>query len=65
MSKDKVEELNKEMEDEGEHLGVANVRKRLKLYYGDQANMFFESRGRQVYESASLYSAGRNGVNYN
>lgn len=44
MSKDKVEELNKEMEDEGEHLGVANVRKRLKLYYGDQANMFFESR---------------------
>ena len=44
MSKNKVEELNKETGDEGEHLGVANVRKRLKLYYGDRADMFFESR---------------------
>jgi two-component system sensor histidine kinase YesM len=25
------------------HLGIANVRKRLKLYYGRQAALYFES----------------------
>jgi len=26
------------------HLGIANVRKRLRLYYGEQADIYFESR---------------------
>lgn len=33
---------NEEFEPEG-HLGVANVRKRLKLYYGEEAAVYFES----------------------
>ncbi len=27
----------------GEHVGIANVRKRLKLYYGEEAVVYFES----------------------
>lgn len=26
------------------HVGVANVRKRLELYYGEEHEMYFESR---------------------
>ena len=29
--------------DSGEHMGIINVRKRLNLYYGDQADLYFES----------------------
>lgn len=29
--------------DSGEHMGIVNVRKRLNLYYGDQADLYFES----------------------
>lgn len=36
--------LNDRMSDLGEHVGVANVRKRLKLYYGDDADIYFESK---------------------
>lgn len=36
-------ELNEEKADLGEHLGIANVRKRLKLYYGEDAAIYFES----------------------
>lgn len=35
--------LNDEKSDMGEHMGAANVRKRLKLYYGDEATVYFES----------------------
>ncbi|MEW4414964.1 sensor histidine kinase [Clostridium sp. AN503] len=30
--------------DAGEHVGVVNVKKRLELYYGEQAAVYFESR---------------------
>ena len=36
--------LNQEEADMGHHLGVANVRKRLRLYYGEQAGLYFESK---------------------
>lgn len=36
--------LNDETVDTEEHLGIANVRKRLKLYYGEDAKVYFESR---------------------
>lgn len=36
-------ELNEETADLGEHLGIANIRKRLKLYYGEGAAIYFES----------------------
>ena len=43
MDPDMVAKLNQdECEMEG-HLGIANVRKRLKLYYGGQAALYFES----------------------
>ena len=43
MDPDMVDKLNQdECEMEG-HLGIANVRKRLKLYYGGQAALYFES----------------------
>lgn len=35
--------LNDESADMGEHVGIANVRKRLKLYYGEEAAVYFES----------------------
>ncbi len=38
-----LEKLNNEKEELAGHLGIANVRKRLKLYYGEQAEVFFES----------------------
>ena len=36
-------ELNDEQNDMTGHLGVTNVRKRLKLYYGEEAMVYFES----------------------
>lgn len=44
MSPAKIAELNRTLEEGKEHLGVANVKKRLKLYYGDEAEVYFESR---------------------
>lgn len=38
-----LRKLNDEMADMGEHVGIANVRKRLKLYYGEEAVVYFES----------------------
>lgn len=35
--------LNDENADLGGHVGIANVRKRLKLYYGEDAQVYFES----------------------
>lgn len=35
--------LNNENADMGAHMGIANVRKRLKLYYGEEAEVYFES----------------------
>ena len=39
-----VNELNKKNSSDGNHVGVANVRKRLELYYGEEHEMYFESR---------------------
>ena len=41
---DLVEELNNKNSSDGHHVGVANVRKRLELYYSDDHEMYFESR---------------------
>lgn len=38
-----LRKLNDETADMGEHVGIANVRKRLKLYYGEEAVVYFES----------------------
>lgn len=38
-----LRKLNDESADMGEHVGIANVRKRLKLYYGEEAVVYFES----------------------
>lgn len=39
-----TEQIDKEDPFAAEHLGIINVRKRLKLYYGDQASLYFDSR---------------------
>lgn len=36
--------LNEKTSDMGEHVGVANVRRRLQLYYGNDADIYFESK---------------------
>ncbi len=38
-----LRKLNDETADMGEHVGISNVRKRLKLYYGEDAVVYFES----------------------
>ena len=43
MDPDMVAKLNQEECEMEGHLGIANVRKRLKLYYGRQAALYFES----------------------
>ena len=35
--------INDEQSDMKGHLGITNVRKRLKLYYGEEAMVYFES----------------------
>lgn len=44
MPKKLVNELNDKNSSAGHHVGVANVRKRLELYYGEDHEMYFESR---------------------
>lgn len=39
-----LQQLNDESAEMGIHLGVGNVRSRLKLYYGEQASVYFESQ---------------------
>lgn len=43
ISPELTERLNREEDVLEGHLGIANVRKRLKLYYGGQATLYFES----------------------
>lgn len=43
MDPDMVAKFNQEECEMEGHLGIANVRKRLKLYYGRQAALYFES----------------------
>ena len=40
---DTLERLNDESREFEGHVGVSNVRKRLKLYYGEEAMVYFES----------------------
>ena len=37
-----LKRLNDEQQDMDGHVGITNVRKRLKLYYGDDATIYFE-----------------------
>lgn len=43
ISEETLERLNDETREFEGHVGVANVRKRLKLYYGEEAMVYFES----------------------
>lgn len=43
MDEELVRQLNSETEEMHGHVGVANVRKRMKLYYGEDAMVYFES----------------------
>lgn len=43
MNEELVRQLNSETEEMHGHVGVANVRKRMKLYYGEEATVYFES----------------------
>lgn len=40
---DMLDKLNNESDELEGHVGVSNVRKRLKLYYGENATLYFES----------------------
>lgn len=42
MDEEKLNEINGEIQQKN-HLGIANVRKRLKLYYGEEAALYFEN----------------------
>ena len=44
ISPELVRELNNKKSSAGAHVGVANVKKRLELYYGEEHEMYFESR---------------------
>lgn len=44
MSAETAEKLNQTEYHMQDHFGIENVRKRLKLYYGDKASLHFESR---------------------
>lgn len=44
ISPELVRKLNNKKSSAGAHVGVANVRKRLELYYGENHGMYFESR---------------------
>lgn len=54
LPKEKLEALNKNETTEGNHLGIANVRRRLNLYYGDEAALYFESE-EQEYTMVHLF----------
>lgn len=43
ITKDTLQRLNDADADMGEHMGIDNIRKRLKLYYGESASMYFET----------------------
>lgn len=44
IDQDMLKLLNDKTSGMGEHVGVANVRKRLELYYGNDADIYFESK---------------------
>ena len=44
ISADVLKELNSGNFDVKNHVGIANVKKRMELYYGQQASVYFESR---------------------
>lgn len=63
-----VRELNDKNGEAGHHVGVANVRKRLELYYGEEHDMYFESRegsGTSVYLFIRAVSGGGQNEDHN
>ncbi|MBS7009033.1 sensor histidine kinase [Anaerostipes sp.] len=46
--------LNQENAELGHHLGIVNVRKRLKLYYGEEAGLYFESKA-ETYTKVHMF----------
>lgn len=64
MAKDLVDSYNHQNYEQSEHLGIANVSKRLLLYYGDDANLFFESEA-DVFTRVHLFIPKRNRMNDN
>lgn len=62
-----VNELNNKNSSDGNHVGVANVRKRLELYYGEEHEMYFESRegeGTSVHLLSALKGGGEQNEDY-
>ena len=41
---DMLKKLNDQSQEMEGHVGITNVRKRLKLYYGEEADIYFESQ---------------------
>ena len=63
-----VRELNDKKSDSGHHVGIANVRKRLELYYGEDHAMYFESQegsGTSVHLFIRAVCGGNQNENYN
>lgn len=55
---EKLVELNDEKTELDGHMGVGNVRKRLKLYYGGQATLYFESE-KDSFTKVHLFIPGK------
>lgn len=62
MSEELLNWYNQHQDEMREHLGIANVCRRLRLYYGDEANLYFESETDR-YTKVHLFIPKRNRLN--
>lgn len=62
MPKHLVDLYNKQEYEQKDHLGIANVCRRLQLYYGENADLFFESE-LDMYTKVHLFIPKRNRLN--
>lgn len=62
MSEEVMDLYNQRQEDMQNHLGIANVCRRLRLYYGEEADIFFESEA-DKYTKVHLFIPKRNRLN--
>ena len=62
MSKELVDLYNRQGYEQKGHLGIANVCKRLLLYYGENADLFFESES-DLFTKVHLFIPKRNRLN--
>lgn len=62
MSAELLELYNQHQDEMWDHLGIANVCRRLRLYYGDNADLYFESEP-DKYTKVHLFIPKRNRLN--